>query len=417
MTRLQKLQLRQSEARASMGALLDTEPEKRAESFGDDLGKLTKEMRSLEGEIQAALVAGEDKVEGKWKWGKGEGKWGDADGRSTETVTTDTPEDRELRQLIDGSNVGEIFDAALEKRSIDGATRELQQHFHLAANQVPLDLLETRAVTPAPADVGQGQRAIVPYVFPDSVHAFLGIPTPRVPVGEAVFPVLTSTLTVGTPAEQAEQAETTGAFSADVLSPSRIQASYFYSREDRSRFAGMDAALRMNLSEGLMDGLDNQILSGTNGLLTGTNLANHNVTAETTYPLYISQLAYSRVDGRYASGVGDLRMVVGGETYAHAAGLYRGNSADQHALARLISDTGGVRVSAHVPVAASNRQNVVVRLGMRQDAVAPLWEGVSIIPDEVTGAKTGSISITAVMLHAIKILRTAGFYKQQVQIA
>ena len=58
MTRLQKLQLRQSEARASMGALLDTEPEKRAESFGDDLGKLTKEMRSLEGEIQAALVAG-----------------------------------------------------------------------------------------------------------------------------------------------------------------------------------------------------------------------------------------------------------------------------------------------------------------------------------------------------------------------
>ena len=212
-------------------------------------------------------------------------------------------------------------------------------------------------------------------MFPDSVHAFLGIPTPRVPVGEAVFPVLTSTLTVGTPAEQAEQAETTGAFSADVLSPSRIQASYFYSREDRSRFAGMDAALRMNLSEGLMDGLDNQILSGTNGLLTGTNLANHNVTAETTYPLYISQLAYSRVDGRYASGVGDLRMVVGGETYAHAAGLYRGNSADQHALARLISDTGGVRVSAHVPVAASNRQNVVVRLGMRQDAVCAIVGG------------------------------------------
>ena len=213
-----------------MAVLLDTPEEKREASFSDDLGKLTKDARSLEGELQAALVAGEEPAE---------------------EVTKDTPEDRELRQLIGGSNVGEIFDAAIERRSIDGATRELQQHYHLAANQVPIDLLETRAVTPAPADVGQGQREIVPYVFPSSVAAFLGIPTPRVPVGEAVYPVLTSTLAVGTPAENAEQGETTGAFSADVLSPSRIQASFFYSREDRARFAGMDSALRSNLSEGL----------------------------------------------------------------------------------------------------------------------------------------------------------------------
>ena len=87
---------------------------------------------------------------------------------------------------------------------------------------------------------------------------------------------MTSTLAVGTPAENADQAETTGSFSADVLSPVRLQASFFYSsREDRARFAGMDAALRMNLADGLQDGLDNQILTGTNGLLSGTNLADH----------------------------------------------------------------------------------------------------------------------------------------------
>ena len=33
----------------------------------------------------------------------------------------------------------------------------------------------------------------------------------------------------------------------------------------------MDAALRENLSEGLADGLDKQILNGTNGLFAGTN--------------------------------------------------------------------------------------------------------------------------------------------------
>ena len=49
--------------------------------------------------------------------------------------------------------------------------------------------------------------------------------------------------------------------------------------------------------------------------------------------------------------------------------------------------------------------------------VAPIWEGVTLIPDEITKAGTGQIVVTAVMLHAVKIIRTAGFYKQQTQHA
>ena len=62
----------------------------------------------------------------------------------------------------------------------------------------------------------------------------------------------------------------------------------------------MDEALRMNLSDGLSDGLDKQVLQGTNGLLTGTNLGNHNASAETTFEGYIQGFGYSRVDGRYS---------------------------------------------------------------------------------------------------------------------
>ena len=42
---------------------------------------------------------------------------------------------------------------------------------------------------------------------------------------------------------------------------------------------------------------------------------------------------------------------------------------------------------------------------------------MSLIPDEVTKAKQGQIVITAVMLHAVKILRADGFYKQETQHA
>ena len=256
-------------------------------------------------------------------------------------------------------------------------------------------------------------------MFPQSAAEFLGIDTPTVGVGEAVYPVLTTNASVEALAENAGGAETTGAFTADVLSPARLQASFFYSREDRARFAGMDTSLRQNLGDALADKLDDEILTGTNGLLTGTILANNNVAAVTSYALYRSQFAYGRVDGTYAGTVADIRTVMGAATYGHAAAQFRSaNAGDRAALEDLMTATGGVRVSAHVPAPTNaHKQNAVIRLGMRRDYVAPMWEGVTLIPDEITKAANGQIVITAVMLYAIKLLRSGGFYKQQTQHA
>ena len=341
-------------------------------------------------------------------------------------IETRTSEGRDFRQLVARANVGEIFDNVLNHRAVDGATAEMQKHFGLDTNQIPLALLvrswpteelETRAVTPAPTNVGQNMASIIPYVFPMAAATFLDVDMPTVGVGEAVYPVLTSTLAVHTPAENAAATETTGSFTAEVLSPSRIQAAFHYSREDRARFAGMDAALRENLSMGLSDGLDDQILTGTNGLFTGTVLANHNVTTATTYDLYLSQLVYDRIDGRYASGSGDVKMLMGSSVYGDAGKTYRNSSVDRTVLDRIMDITGGVKVSAHVPAVASERQNVVIKRGMHRSFVAPIWEGVSIIPDEITLAANGQIKITAVMLYAAKLLRADDYYKQQIQIA
>ena len=80
--------------------------------------------------------------------------------------------------------------------------------------------------------------------------------------------------------------------------------------------------------------------------------------------------------------------------------------------------TGGIRASAHIADPdSSNRQNNVVRLGNRRDMVAPIWRGISLIPDNVTKLDNGQIKLTAIMLHAVKILRVAGFHKQQAQTA
>ena len=404
MTPKQKAELRASEIRkrlAELGGIEEQTDESRSE-----IDKLRTEYQDVETRVQALAVAADEP-------------------ESTEVRTEDT-EAKELRALERKASIGAIFDATLEHRQTDGETAELQQHLHLGANQIPLVLLiEQRAVTPAPGDVGASQDTIIPGVFPDSCAAFLGVDMPTVGVGEKVYPVLTQNAIAGTPAEGAvptgtglgSLGETTGTFSAEVLSPSRIQAAFFYSREDRARFMGMDEALRDNLSAALMDKLDQEILVGTNGLLTGTNLANHAASAETTFANYVASFGYGRVDGRYASSTSMLRAVMGSATLAHAGTTYRHANADDLAIERLMAITGGIKVSAHVPAVASNKQNAVIRLGMRRDMVAPIWEGVTLIPDEITKASSGEIVVTAVMLHAVKILRSAGFYKQETQHA
>ena len=174
MTRLQKLQLRQSEVRVDLGKLLDTPEAERTDTYGDDLGKLTREVRSLETDVGAAIAAGEDKVE--------------------EVATKDTAEGREYRQMLDRASMGSIFDDLLNHRNTSGAEAEIQSHLGLQGNQVPLDMLrgaglsgvdgnpwEERAVTPGATNVGQNQQSIIPYVFPQSAAAFLGISMPSVP--------------------------------------------------------------------------------------------------------------------------------------------------------------------------------------------------------------------------------------------
>ena len=385
MTPTQKIQLRMSEMREKINGM--------AEIRNDDADKLAErqklvdEVQALEAELRAAIKAD------------------DADDT--------TPETREWAALNDSFDLGEMFTNVTEHRASDGAIAEVQKERGLGANDIPTEMLmEKRAVTPAPASTGRPQTEITGFVFPQSVADFMAIPSPIVPVGDSTFPVLTSDPSAGVPAENAAQAETTGAFSADVLTPGRIQASFFWSREDAARFMGMGDALKEALQGGISDKLDKEIIQGTNGLLTGTILPNNARGSASDYAHYVSSLLYGRVDGRYAFDLADIRVVMGSDTFGNAAAKLPTNG-EENALARIRSDSGGVRVSANVPAAASMKQNAIVRRGTRRDYVAPVWGGVTLIPDEITKAGTGQIVLTAVMLYATKLLRSGGFHKQE----
>ena len=395
MTALQKINIRRSEIRVKLSEIASTDGELSAETRSE-LDALKTEMNDLETRSQALILAGESEPEPEAE--------ADAEGR-------------EMRSLIDGSNVGKIFDAALSGSPVDGETRELQEHFGLDRNAVPLDLLrEVRAVTPG-IDANTSVAETLQPVFASGAASFLEIPMPRVPVGARNYPVLTTRPTVGGPhSDSTSVAETTGAFEANELKPERVQASFFYKRTDAARFGEMDSALREALSSALMEKHDYEILRGTYGLFSADDGSGSPVLADNTqgttdsYQTYISRLGFGRVDGRFAMTLNDLKVLVGAATYGHMGSVYTTPVYDNAANV-LSNQLGGMRVSAHVPAVASDKQNAIVRLGMRRDAVSPVWEGVHLIPDEITKAATGEIVITAVMLFAMRVLRVGGFAK------
>ena len=171
---------------------------------------------------------------------------------------------------------------------------------------------------------------------------------------------------------------------------------------------------------GIMDGLDAQIVAGAGGLLGtgGLTPRTGDAASEATFATYRG-LVYdaATVDGRYAGGGEDIRLAIGPATYAHAGGIYRTANSDFSALENLMTATGGVRVSAHIPDPTTNDQDVIVRKGMRRAMVAPIWLGLDIIYDEVTQAATGNVVLTAVAMFSLKILRDADFVRRVIQVA
>ena len=403
MTVLQKLQVRQSEIREKINGLLGNDA--RTDDETAALEKLTGEGQALEVELRAAIVAEPDPDETRVE--------GDA-------------ETRELALLTERASVGDILSATFEKRQTSGAAAELQKHFGIGSHQVPLEMLrinrsvEERAAATVPASIGDASQApVITPVFSTGDGAFMGIERPTVPVGDGSYPVLSTVPSVKGPfTDSTEAGQTDAEFVATNLSPERLQASFSYRRTDAARFSGLDAALRLALNSSLQEKLDQQAIEGTDGLLTGTNLPNNNVSAVSTFALYLSGLLYGRVDGRFARTPSDIKMIVGAPTFAHASAAYKGNNSDESGVERLQEKSGGLMVSAHVPDVASNRQNCLIRLGMeRGAAVQPIWQGVSLIVDEFTRAAYGEIIVHAVLLSNFAVTRKAQWSKRQTQHA
>ena len=397
MTKLQTLQIRQSEIRESINSLLGNDA--RTEEQQGELEKLTAEGQKIEPEIRAAIVAEPDPKETRVE--------GDA-------------ADLELRSLIHDASPGRILAAVHAHRNTYGREAEIQQHFKVGGNEIPHAMLEVRAQTQAPANVATQQAEIIQPIFGMTAAAFLNIPMPTVEPGAATYPIIGSRPTPETPAEGATvtadiPAET---FAAELLKPQAAQAQIEFSREDAASFPSMSDSLGRVIVDATGFELDRQLLRHTTqGLLTAGLTAPGNPSGLSGFSDYRKALN-DQVNGREAGVASDCRMLMGSATYTHADSLFRTADSELSALDWLMAKSGGTRVHVAVPAVAAKRQDAVIAKALgHTHAVMPVWSAIQLVTDEVTQLQKRLIILTAIQLFAFKVLRADGFARVRFQVA
>ena len=350
MTKSQSLGLRASEIREKLN-LLTNATEELTDEQRTEVDTLTTEYQDVEVRLRAAIVS-------------------DDDVKAAAGINGTDGEGRELRQLKATASVGIIVAAALEHRAVNGPEAELQAHFKIGGDEVPLDLLadevEARVVTSAPANHQVSQRPIVQPVFSMGDAAFLNVRQERLAPGDSVFPTLSTAPDVGVETGSGSIAETDGSFSADVLQPSRVQASFFYRETDAIRFPMMDSALRSALSMGLSEAIDKKLVDQIVADVTRTD-----ATAVDTFATYRSRFIYGGIDGRFSPMESMVKLLVGSATLQDMSVLYRGNNADDSAVDSLRRVSGGLRVSPHI--AAGERQQARRHREKRSESGCRHW--------------------------------------------
>ncbi len=411
MDRTQKLQLRQSELKVKLGEMLDTPEEQRGENFSVEMATLTGQVKGVETELQAAILASPEPEETR-----------------VETLEMESAEDKEFRELRAAADFGRYVAAAISGGGIrSGAELEFNQHLGIADNEFPMEMLiglETRAKRDG--DANASQRSWVDRVFAQSAAQRVGVTFSSVPAGVAAFPVTSAGGSGVQRGREEAVAESTYTISVTELKPSRAAINGVYSIEDNARLPGMADAIMRDMRMAIVESADKAIFKGDDGanengaditgFQTGLDAAQEVTITQANKVLGTGVLAAfaGMVDGQYASGMGDLRAVLAVGAHTLWASTIPGEAAggDSTIAERLKAAGVDFMVRGGIETATGNGKfggYVGLGRGIAGAAVAPVWNRGEMIRDPYTSAKKGEVVLTLNYLWNFGIPRKGNF--------
>ena len=423
MVESQKLTLRASEIRTRLSEIAGLPDDGVTAEIRTETDTLTTEYQNVETRLRAAMVAEDEDRQAAELRGGGD----------------DDSETRELRSLQGRASLGRYLQGFADGEQLSGAEKELAETRGLttSGNVVPWDALlppprpaaELRAdaVTAAPASGNPvNQSEIIQRVFARSAVARLGVAMPSVGVGQASYPVLSAGQDAAFVAKDGAVEAAAGTITPNALAPVRLQARVQFRIEDSMVTLGLESGLRDDLAMALADRLDAQVVGLGDGNVRGflATAANGGIgdypdpAIEVNFGSAALQAARG-VDGKFAGSEGECCWVVGTSTYQKLAALIQANDSTSatERLRRLLKD---FMASANIPAVSGTVQSgILAKMGAADaiNAVAPIWEGLRLIRDEITNASTGQIQVTAIALHNFRVLRADGFVRTKLKLS
>ncbi|MDE0001743.1 MAG: phage major capsid protein [Rhodospirillaceae bacterium] len=375
----------------------------------------------------------------------------DADQAVIEAFDKETTTPVELRDRI---SLARYLQAVADEKPLDGAEGELRTELKLSDQAIPLEALlptpEERADAVSPQNAAgnaplgfdtiyQSVGPMLNRVFKATDAAFLGVAMPTVPAGERVYPVMTDGTSAAMTARGSDGPDA-GAAKFDVVTatPKRLTGRYVFDLEGVATLGGMlESTLRADLRRVMGYQLDLQILNGSGaagqvaGLINqlgltlppgaefGTSGTANDVSAVPDWDAFKAMLT-DGLNGTFARMESDLRILIGQATYTLARSKYRADETDEDAIMMMRALGSRVGLSFQIPAPAvatippksadssKKVQSAIVNMEPGA-AVAPVWQGITMIRDPYTSASKAQIILTAHMLFDFVMRRKDGW--------
>lgn len=401
-----KIMSRQSEVRerlAELAGIQDLD-----ESQSEEMAGLDGEYHTNERRYRAALISEDES-------------------RAKAGQVHDGAERREWSQCIEGFEIGQVVMNLAEGRALHGQTAEVVSELRNRGGYrgcpVPILALESRAGTTS-SDVGSSTRtmAIIDRLFPDSMAAAMGGSLRTISTGAVEYPVSTSEVS-------AEWATTEGgdvaggtAYSTSerTLKPDHtLGVQVKVTRRALLSLDGLEDAIRRDMRGAIQKSLDKVIFlgSGSSGQpagivakATGYGIHVETIAASVTYADFRSEFA-AFIAASAASGPGDIRIMIRPEVWTDLDDSSFDAGSGVTEFDRLSQKAGRVLMSGNaLSLTSGSPDTSKALLSTTAGGVEPftvgIWDGVDMIRDPFTDAKSGGLRITGLVNADVTALRS-----------
>ena len=413
MTNAQKIELRRSEIRSRLGEIASLEGTALTDAAAAERDTLLLELSASEPQLRAAIESDQTEARQRGDQAAGDG------------------EDAERASLVQRATLSAFVGEARSQLPISsGPEAELRAAVFGAASRpgvTPWEVLLPRGVerradaaTGVADNAGATGHPVLARLFATSATAFLGVNLVSVERGVSSHPVLSAGVSPAMAVKGAAADAQAATVAITSLDPTRLTARYLASVEDFARISGLEDALRADLVAALAEKMDQQVIAGDGAApnvqgIQDAVAAGAAPAAVSAYADFVGVAALA-VDGEGAANAREVRLLTDIPTYQAAAKSFTAASATSGAD-YLALNSAGLRASKHlVSTNIKMGETLAFRAAAPGSAVAPVWNGFELsIRDDLSGAASGQVALTALMLWNFKVLRAGGYQRGSVR--